>query len=76
MDSPFEQFLQGKRYLDGVSSKTLVWYRYSYSAYRKVIDQLPNKVLQTFTDKHLEAIIEYKPQSWAEKRLHTLLLRD
>ena len=31
-------------------------------------------IIETFTDKHLEAFISYKPKDAAELRLHTLLL--
>ncbi len=30
MDELFNQFLEEKRYLNGVSKKTLVWYTYSF----------------------------------------------
>jgi integrase/recombinase XerD len=124
----FNQFMQEKRYLDGVSKKTLVWYEYSFRQYKMLTDQIPTKtlltqfviqmqksklskrtinnyikgfsvflgwlaenghtperlhiklvkqeekVLATFTDKHLEAIICYKPKSKPQERLHTLLL--
>jgi site-specific recombinase XerD len=140
MDELFNQFLEEKRYLNGVSKKTLVWYTYSYKQYKRVLNGtddpestfarygLPTKhtliqfvigmrksglseagmndyirgfnvfltwlfenehtpthlkvkkvkeeqtIIETFTDKQLEAIIDFKPKNDFELRLHTLLL--
>ncbi|HEX8090096.1 MAG TPA: site-specific integrase [Blastocatellia bacterium] len=138
MDKLFEDFLNEKRYLQGVSKKTLEWYTYSYKQYKRVLNggtdgaeawsnSLPTKhtliqfvigmrknglssagmndyirgfnvflawlhenehieqlkikrvkqeetIIQTFTDKHLEAFIRYKPKDDADLRLHTLIL--
>ena len=43
MDELFNQFLEEKRYLDGVSKKTLVWYTYSFKQYNKHGEGLPTK---------------------------------
>jgi integrase/recombinase XerD len=38
MDTLFERFLQEKRYLIGVSKKTIEWYKYSFKAYKRVLN--------------------------------------
>jgi integrase/recombinase XerD len=47
MDKLFEDFLNEKRYLQGVSKKTLEWYTYSYKQYKRVLngssETLPTK---------------------------------
>jgi integrase/recombinase XerD len=128
MDKLFEQFLNEKLYLKGVSKQTIQWYHYSFKAFKKSLtgditkqmladfvielrksgvstttmndyirgvnvflgwlyenEYIPKvlkikrvkqeeTIIETFTDKHLEAFISYKPKDAAEIRLHTLLL--
>jgi integrase/recombinase XerD len=38
MDKLFEDFLNEKRYLQGVSKKTMEWYTYSYKQYKRVLN--------------------------------------
>jgi site-specific recombinase XerD len=46
MDKLFERFLQEKTYLKGVSQNTIEWYKFSFKAYKRVLeeaDELPTK---------------------------------
>ena len=128
MDKLFDDFLNEKRYLNGVSKKPLVWYTYSFRQYKKHCTEPPAKqtlnqfvigmrkrglstaaindyirginvflswlfenghipehlkvkkvkeeqtIIETFTDKQLEAIVDFKPKNDFDLRLHTLLL--
>jgi integrase/recombinase XerD len=43
MEALFNRFLEEKRYLSGVSKKTLTWYIYSFRQYKKFSTELPTK---------------------------------
>src|SRR6476660_6649205 len=47
LDELFDQFRKEKLYLKGVSNKTLLWYDYSYRAFKKYCGELSeiNKLL-------------------------------
>jgi integrase/recombinase XerD len=129
MDALFNQFLEEKRYLQGVAKGTLEWYEQSFKNYKKFSDpdgmnrftlnrfvvgmrqsglspvstnnyirginsflswlfenghtpehlkikkvKEEQTVIQTFTDKQLEALVSFKPQGRPEIRLHTMIL--
>lgn len=132
MESLFEKFMEEKRFLTGVSAKTISIYNQSFKTYQRVLSdgessKLPTKdalkdfvtgmrqrgmkptscnsyirgmnsfltwlfenghttehlrikqlkvekrVLKTFTDAQVRAIFQYKPKTFCEHRLHTLL---
>jgi integrase/recombinase XerD len=129
LDQLFDQFRKEKLYLKGVSSKTLLWYDYSYKAFKKYCGELSEinklllkqfvmnmqqstlskrtinnyirgvnsfltwlhenelisehfkikkvkeeeKLVKTFTDTQLNAIIRWKPKGWFQWRLHAVL---
>ncbi len=139
MDKLFQEFLKEKKYLQGVTRKTIVWYESSFKAYKRVLgkseaydgrestEALPTKhtlthfviglreqglepagvnyyvrgmnvfltwlfenghcqqlrikkvkeeekVIQTFSESQLQAIVDFKPKRFSERRLHSLLL--
>jgi integrase/recombinase XerD len=125
----FSKFLEEKKYLNGVSEKTLSTYNSAYIAYKRIVGNLPPtkettkefilglqksgvsvctvncyarsfnsyltwlyseghikaplkirllreqlRVFKTLTDDQVRSIINFKPATSGEKRLHTLLL--
>jgi len=63
-------------YIRGINSFLTWLFENGHTPEHLKIKQLKceRRVLKTFSDQQLRAIISFKPSSWAERRIHTLVL--